>query len=130
MNSILIATNFTFTYTWRKWLITIHTEERIGPIQIHGVALFHSDLKKFNSIQNYSFRYYNLQLSNSIRFICVYLIFHNITFKTVLKLMFRLKLVLVTCAGFFNIPGEYENVIFIIKNPLNFRDKYFLKLHS
>ena len=108
MNSILIATNFTFTYTWRKWLITIHTEELIGPIQIHGVALFHSDLKKFNSIQNYSFRYYNLQLSNSIRCICVYLIFHNIIFRAVLKLILSLKLVLATGAGFFNIPGDMK----------------------
>ena len=44
--------------------------------------------------------------------------------------MFRLKLVFATGAGFSNIPGEYENVIFIIKNPQNSRNGFILKLHS
>jgi len=42
------------------------------------------------------------------------------------KIIFSLQLVFTAGAGFSNIPGKYENVVFIIKNPRN-RKKCFQK---
>ena len=42
------------------------------------------------------------------------------------QIQFCMQRVFTACAGFSNIPGKYENVVFIIKNPWN-RNKCFKK---
>ena len=49
--------------------------------------------------------------------VCWYLILY--IFYFFFKLIFRLQRVFTAGAGFFNIPGKYENVVLIIKNPRN-----------
>ena len=56
-----------------------------------------------------------------------------ITIKNILdlkKIIFSLQLVFTAGAGFLNIPGKYENVVFIIKNPRNRNTCFYETLRS
>ena len=95
--------------------------KNVASIQIQKVAIFNSDRKKSKLIPNKSFIYYNHTIINffgtivnSWHFIIIFILF----FLSI----FRLQLVFAAGAGFSNIPGKYENVVFIIKNPRNMNE--------
>ena len=103
--SMVIATNLTFIVASirRKWLKTTHTEVR--------------SIYKNSESCNIRLR----SLKNQFHFKQIIQILQPIIIDFV-----RLQLVFTAGAGFSNIPGKYENVVLIIKNPRN-RKKRFQK---
>ena len=100
----------------RKLVKTTHTKER-SVITKSEICNFRLDRKRIILSPNKSFRYYNPYNHRFFpRRIRIYLIYPNIF--DFLKLIFHLQLVFTTGAGFSNIPGKYENVVFIIKKIL------------